>query len=126
MKHRLWMAVLAAFLIGLTLPVEVSAQKKTAGKSTTSKAMKPKLTAEEKKELAEAEKILKKLDTYKKGKFTRLLNSGNKAHILSLPGIGEKTAERIIEARPLESSAHVVLVQGVGLKTFEELVKSRL
>ena len=120
MKHRLIFPILTAVFVAvsLSLPGEVGAQKKSKAR--------PQLTAEEKKELAAAQKILAMLDTYKKGKFTRLLNSGKRAEIVALPGIGETTTERIIEARPLETSAHVVLVKGVGLKTFEEMVKSRL
>ncbi len=88
-------------------------EKKAAGKSDT-----------EDIELEKAEQILKSLSSYKKGKLTKLLNSGKKEDLLTLPGIGEKTATNIIKARPLKSSAHLISVKGIGEKTFSDIVKS--
>ena len=73
-------------------------------------------------EIEKAESIIGKLSSYKKGKLTKLVKSGSKEDLMELPRVGEATAGRIIEARPLESSAHLVTVKGIGLKTLEKIV----
>tara|TARA_R110002096_G_scaffold105923_1_gene233042 strand:- start:8814 stop:9197 length:384 start_codon:yes stop_codon:yes gene_type:complete len=77
---------------------------------------------EQQAEIAEATKLTQKLSSYKKGKLTRLVKSGTKEDLMNLPRIGEATADRIISARPFDSSAHLVTVKGIGLKTFAKIV----
>ncbi len=126
MKHipiSLCIAV-ASLTIFVFLTSPASAQsKKAAPKKIESKSKK--LTDEQKVELKKAQEILKQLDTYKKGLFTRLLNSSKKTTLEALPGIGSATADRIIAARPLESSAHIVLIKGISLKTYSDIVDTR-
>ena len=109
--------LLCTVLLALSIPSPSPAEEFSA---------RTQLSPRENEKLESAKLILKKLDTYKKSRFTRLLNSGKKPQIMALPGIGDATADRIIKSRPYETSAHVVLVRGVGLKTFEEMVESRL
>jgi DNA uptake protein ComE-like DNA-binding protein len=52
-----------------------------------------------------------------------LLDTGTKAELMGLPGIGATSAEAAIEARPLESATHLVTVSGIGEKTFSGIVK---
>lgn len=98
---------------------EKAVPKKPKGKSgdTKAKAMPA--------EVERAEAVLKELPAAKRTALTKLLNSGTKAELTALPGIGETTADAIIKARPLESAAWLVTVKGVGEKTFSEIVKSR-
>lgn len=45
------------------------------------------------------------------------INSADAALLTSLPGVGEKTAERIIESRPYRSIEDLLNVEGIGEKT---------
>ena len=119
MKHELSLAVLGATLVAILF---TPCSLRAGAPQTKSK---PPLSQEQREELEKANKILSQLDTYKKSLFTRLLNSGKRAHLIALPGVGETTADRIIKERPYDTSAHVVLVKGVGLRTFDRMVKSR-
>ena len=58
-------------------------------------------------------------------RFTRLFNSGAKEELLELPGVGETTANRIIEGRPYKTSAYVVLVKGISVAMFKEFVEAK-
>ena len=49
------------------------------------------------------------------------LNTGSQAELESLPGIGPKKAEAIIEARPIEDMNDFDKVPGIGPKTMEKL-----
>jgi competence protein ComEA len=49
------------------------------------------------------------------------LNSATAAALMTLPGIGEKLAERIIAARPYATVEDLTRVSGIGPKTFERL-----
>ena len=45
------------------------------------------------------------------------INSADASLLTSLPGVGEKTAERIIEGRPYQSIEDLLNVEGIGEKT---------
>ncbi|MGN0741991.1 MAG: ComEA family DNA-binding protein [Candidatus Fimadaptatus sp.] len=47
------------------------------------------------------------------------VNSCDALLLTSLPGIGEKTAQRIIDGRPYESVEDLRRVEGIGEKTLE-------
>jgi len=79
---------------------------------------------EDKEKVERASVHLRKLTVHRKSLFTRLLNKGTAVRIKTLPGVGDATAQRIIEGRPYKTSAYVVLVEGVGEKTFEKMVKA--
>ena len=49
------------------------------------------------------------------------LNTASAAELASLPGIGPKTAEQIIRARPLKDLAAFDALPGIGPKTIEAL-----
>ena len=53
------------------------------------------------------------------------INSAGIEELMSLPGIGEKTAEKIIikrnELGRFNSEEDIMLVPGIGSKTFEKL-----
>lgn len=49
------------------------------------------------------------------------LNTATTEQLEALPQVGEKMAQRIVEARPLRSLADLDAVSGVGEKTLEQL-----
>lgn len=52
------------------------------------------------------------------------LNAATKAELMMLPGVGEKTAEKIIEYRKLQkfsSPADIMNIKGIGEKKFEKM-----
>ena len=53
------------------------------------------------------------------------INSAGNEELITLPGIGEKTAEKIIikrnELGRFNSEEDIMLVPGIGIKTFEKL-----
>ncbi len=95
-----------------------SKKKKTSSSSPSAK--KDKAAAD--KALKDAEKLIGKLSSSQKGKFTRVLNSGKKEDLAKLPGVGDVRAAAIIKGRPLKSSAHIIQINGVGMATLENIV----
>ena len=47
------------------------------------------------------------------------INSADISLLISLPGVGEKTAQRIIDGRPYESVDDLRKVEGIGEKTLD-------
>jgi DNA uptake protein ComE-like DNA-binding protein len=122
LRHLLPLVAVSA----LILPTPAGAAESKKPKAARTEPKKPTgKTKAEPAEVRRANEMLKELPTAKRTALTKLLNTGSKADLMALPGIGETTAESIIKARPLESSAHLVTVKGVGEKTFSVIVKSR-
>jgi len=96
-------------------------KKKTAPKKSSTTAVE-KSKNEVEKEIKAAEKLVAKLKSSQKSKFTKVVKSGKTDDLMKLPGIGEVNAAAIIKARPLKSSAHLVTVKGIGPKTFANIV----
>ena len=51
------------------------------------------------------------------------INKGTKAELVSLKGIGAKTADAIIAHRPYKSLSELMKVKGIGTKKFEKIKK---
>ncbi len=51
------------------------------------------------------------------------LNTAARDELMSIPGVGEKTANRIIEGRPYATVEDLGKVEGIGPKTLEKLKK---
>jgi competence protein ComEA len=49
------------------------------------------------------------------------INSATEKELVSLPGVGEKTAKAIVAARPFKTIDDLKNVKGIGDKTFEKL-----
>ena len=49
------------------------------------------------------------------------INSATEKELITLPGIGAKTAKEIVSARPFKSVDDLKNVKGIGDKTFEKL-----
>jgi len=49
------------------------------------------------------------------------INTATKDQLISLPGIGEVYAKRIIDGRPYNSKVDIKKVKGIGDKTYEKL-----
>ncbi len=70
----------------------------------------------------EAEAIAKTLSPAEKTKLLEIVNKGDEAALVSLPGIGTTRAEAIKKARPFAAPADLVKVEGVGSETFKGIV----
>lgn len=82
------------------------------------------------KELAEADTVVKKESYYPKSKKKELpkgkinINSASRVELMKLPGVGEKTAMKIITQRelsPFNSIEDIQKVKGIGPKKFEKM-----
>jgi len=49
------------------------------------------------------------------------LNNASEKELITLPGVGEKTAKAIVAARPFRTVEDLKNVKGIGDKTFEKL-----
>lgn len=58
-----------------------------------------------------------------KGEPTRAvqINTASRDELMQIPGVGEVTANRIIEARPFVSQEDLLRVNGIGMKTLEKI-----
>lgn len=68
------------------------------------------------------EKSTNKVTSEQKGSVN--INAATKAELMKLPGIGEKTAEKIIEYRkekPFHKISDIMNVKGIGEKKFEKM-----
>jgi competence ComEA-like helix-hairpin-helix protein len=49
------------------------------------------------------------------------INNASEKELITLPGVGEKTAKAIVAARPFKTADDLKNVKGIGDKTFEKL-----
>ncbi len=83
-------------------------------------------------ELEAGDTIIKKEEFFPSAKKKELpetskkinLNTASRVQLMELPGIGEKTADKIIEFRntnPFSSIEEIMKVKGIGIKKFEKM-----
>lgn len=104
----------------LLLVVSVGLQAAETKKKAPAKAKAE--TEETAKVPAKIEAIAKSLTTTQRGKLLDLLNKGDDAALVAIPGIGETRAAAIKKARPFNDVTDVTKVEGVGEGTFAEMV----
>lgn len=113
---RTIVSILALVVFSLSLSAAETAPKK---KSTA----KPKAPAvEEAKPSAKVDAIAKTLTASQRTKLLALLNDGENAELMTIPGVGETRAAAIKKARPFADVTNVLKVEGVGDATFAEMV----
>jgi len=78
-------------------------------------AQAPEKSAKSKEAGAAAQATVKKLDK------PLDINSASEKELVSLPGVGAKTAKEIVAARPFKTVDDLKNVKGIGDKTFEKL-----
>ncbi|MBL9130353.1 MAG: helix-hairpin-helix domain-containing protein [Verrucomicrobiaceae bacterium] len=112
MKYCITLVVI--LLAGLSLQAAETKKKSTP---------KAKPDAEETAKVpAKIEAIAKSLTTTQRGKLLDVLNKGDDAALVAIPGIGETRAAAIKKARPFNDVTDVTKVEGVGEGTFAEMV----
>jgi len=103
---RSFIAFLILMVVGASLPAADSASPK---KSTA-------------KPSAKVEAVAKTLTPPQRDQLLFLLNNGDLASLMAIPGIGEARAKAIQQVRPLADVAHVVNADGVGEGLFAQMV----
>jgi DNA uptake protein ComE-like DNA-binding protein len=103
-------------LVFLAVTVQAAETKK---KSPTKAKSEP---AEAAKVPAKVDAIAKSLTPSQRTKLLGLLNEGDEAALVAIPGIGETRAADIKKARPFNDVTDVTKVNGVGEGTFAEMV----
>ena len=71
---------------------------------------------------AKVEAVAKTLVTQQRAQLLTLLNQGDLAALMAIPGIGEVRAKAIQKARPLADVTNVVSVDGIGEGIFAQMV----
>lgn len=71
---------------------------------------------------AKVEAVAKTLAPQERAQLLTLLNQGDLAALMAIPGIGEVRAKGIQKARPLADVTNVVSVDGIGEGIFAQMV----
>lgn len=71
---------------------------------------------------AKVEAVAKTLTDPQRAQLLSLLNDGDMAALMAIPGIGEVRAKAIQKVRPLPDVAQVVSAEGIGEGTFAQMV----
>jgi DNA uptake protein ComE-like DNA-binding protein len=115
------MKLLTSILTTLCVAFALNCQAAdTAPKKKKSPAKKP--AAEAAKAPSKLEAIAKTLTRSQNTKLLALLNEGEDAALVAIPGVGETRAAAIKKARPFKDVTEVAKVDGVGEGTFAEMV----
>lgn len=72
---------------------------------------------------AKVEAVAKTLSVSQRMQLLSLLNVGDKAALMAIPGVGEARALAIQKVRPLADVTHVVSAEGVGEGIFVGMVE---
>ncbi|WP_397384635.1 ComEA family DNA-binding protein [Prosthecobacter sp.] len=99
-----------AFLAVLALSFSLSAAETSPPKKSPEKPS------------AKVEAVAKTLVTQQRAQLLTLLNQGDLAALMAIPGIGEVRAKAIQKARPLADVTNVVSVDGIGEGIFAQMV----
>ncbi len=71
---------------------------------------------------AKVEAVAKTLAPQERAQLLTLLNQGDLAALMAIPGVGEVRAKAIQKARPLADVPNVVSVDGIGEGIFAQMV----
>lgn len=71
---------------------------------------------------AKVEAVAKTLTPEQRTQLLALLNQGDEAALMAIPGIGEVRAKAIQKIRPLADVVNVVDAEGIGEGTFAQMV----
>lgn len=113
---KTFISLLSILVLSLSLSAAETAPKKKS-------PAKPKAPAtEEAKPSAKIDAIAKTLTASQRTKLLALLNDGDNAELMTIPGVGETRATAIKKARPFADVTNVLKVEGVGEATFAEMV----
>lgn len=74
------------------------------------------------KPLAKVEAVAKTLTPEQRTQLLALLNQGDEAALMAIPGVGEVRAKAIQKIRPLADVVNVVNAEGIGEGTFAQMV----
>ena len=124
MKHLKLFTLLLAFAVALALPLAVHAQGAApSDQSTTMKA--------DSGSAAQTPPAAPKAEHHKKGKSAKKteemaapkidVNSATKEELMTLTGIGDVTADKIIAGRPYKSKAELVSKKVVTKKEYAKI-----
>ena len=115
------MKLLTSILTALCIAFALNCQ---AADSAPKKKKAPAKTpaAEAVKVPSKIEAIAKTLTPSQNTKLLTLLNDGEEAALVAIPGVGETRAAAIKKARPFKEVTEVAKVDGVGEGTFAEMV----
>lgn len=114
------MKTIVSLLTLVVLSLSLSAAETAPKKKSTAKPKAP--AAEEAKPSAKVDAIAKTLTASQKTKLLALLNDGDNAELMTIPGVGETRAAAIKKARPFADVTTVLKVEGIGDATFAEMV----
>lgn len=99
-----------AFLVVLALSFSLSAAETAPPKKSPPKPS------------AQVEAVAKMLTPQERAQLLSLLNQGDLAALMAIPGIGEVRAKAIQKVRPLADVINVVDAEGIGEGTFAQMV----
>lgn len=71
---------------------------------------------------AKVEAVAKTLTAEQRGQLLSLLNKGDEAALIAIPGVGEVRAKAIQKIRPLSDVTDVLGASGIGEGTFAQMV----
>ena len=105
-------------LLVLTLSLSAADPKPDKGSPAKSKAA----ATEVAKPSAKVEALAKTLTDPQRTQLLSILNTGDEAALMALPGVGEARAKGIQASRPFADVTNVVSVKGIGDGIFAQMV----